>query len=451
MDLDVVPESAAEDFSRPSPSPPRATKRRGRRIKSTFTGFALPDDEDDDEPAVSQVPPHVAAESQGLFLTQPDEALSPARPQTQQPSAPAAARSQRKRAAPLPERDIMDEVAPTAARIKRMRLAGGEDPLPQMKDPTPPPSEPEPAPKKGRGKAPAKATKGRGKTSKKVDSDDELFEQFIKAGHEEEQERQAEDELLRRQLLEGDIDLSNIRSGTVVQPIQIRRREAQAQQTDEADRWNPRWNGLQNFKKFRKQTAGDGEPARVRLKKIIKVVPEKVKENGIGEDYWLQNSDKQTRAGKSKRKSQQAPAVTSQRRGRSSQSQAVDLLDSDSDNVVGGANDNSSLPDVMDIDNADQPSRSRKGKASSKAARTGTQTQAQTQTQTQTQTQQSTRQTQAQARASAGKRVALGPPAPEKPPKKRATRAARAAMAQDSDEDEDSEDGGVGFRFGKRL
>lgn len=335
----------------------------------------------------------------------------------------------------------MDEIAPTAARIKRMRLAGGEDPLPRVRDPSPPPPEPEPAPRKGKGKAPVKGTKGRGKTTKKVDSDDELFEQFIRAGHEEEQERQAEDELLRRQLLDGDIDLSDIRSGTAVQPMQIRRREAQAQQVDEADRWNPQWNGLRNFKKFRKQTDGEGEPARVRPKKIIRVVPEKQKENGIGEDYWLQKSDTQARAGKSKRKSQQAPETASQGRGRTSQSQVIGLLDSDSDDAVGGVNDNSSLPNVMDIDTAAQPSRSRKGKASSSAARKGTQTH--------TQTQQSARQTQAQTRGSTGKRVASGPPAPEKPAKKRATRATRATP--DSDDDDDSEDGAVGFRFGKRL
>lgn len=346
----------------------------------------------------------------------------------------------------------MEELAPTAARIKRMRLEGREDALPTAREPAPPPREPEPEPaqKKGKGKAVAKTTKGRGKGKKKTteDSGDELLDQFITAGQQEEAQRQRENELLRRQLLEGDIDLGEIRKATAVQPMQIRRREGQIERPSEQDRWDPRWNGLRNFKKFRKQADEEAGAVRAQPRKIVSLKPIKPKEYGLKDEYWLEKpsvQDKGKRARNIQSQSQSATQGRSQPRPNSRGQATVPIelgSDSDEEDGGGGGHDNSSLPDAMNIDAA-EPSRSRKGKASSRASRRGPQGQTQTQTQTETQT---------QTRASTqGKRTASGPPAaaPEKPAKRRATRAARAAT-QDSDEDEDSDGGGMTFRFGAR-
>lgn len=346
----------------------------------------------------------------------------------------------------------MEELAPTAARIKRMRLEGQEDALPAVTAPAPQPPEPEPEPaqKKGKGKGPAKATKARGKGKKKTaeDSGDEILDKFITAGQKEEAQRQREMELLRRQLLEGDIDLGEIRQATAVQSIQLRRREGQAEEPSEQDRWDPRWNGLRNFKKFRKQTDGEAGGVRAQPRKIISVQPIKPKDRGLKDDYWLEKSsgkDKGKKARDIQNESQSATQGRSQPTANSRGKATAPInIGSDSDEEEGGGgggeNENSSLPDVMDIEAA-EPSRSRKGKATSKAARREALTQTQTQTETQTQTRASTR----------GKRTASGPPAaaPEKPAKRRATRATRAA-AKDSDEDDDSDGGGIAFRFGAR-
>lgn len=443
MDVDEVPDSPPVEESPPPPYRPKGRTAPRRAFKSTFKGFDVGSDDDDDdgeELAISQPPLSAAAEeSQGMFMTQPDEV--PSQAQQQQSSAPAATRSQRKRPAPLPDRDIMEEIAPTAARIKRMRLEGREDAIPTVKEvppSPPPPTEPEPVVKKG--KAVAKTAKGRGKGKKKNadDSEDELLEQFIMAGQQEEAKRQEENELLRRQLLEGDIDLGEIRKATAVHQIQIRRREAPVEQSGEQDRWNPRWNGLRNFKKFRKQTDQDAASVRAQPKRIVSVKPTGPKEYGRKDDYWLGKSGKYGGA-KNRIDTQAQTEAESATRGSSQErpgprdrGAAVTELSSDS----------SSLPAVADFD-ATEPSRSRKGKASARTSqREGTQTQTQVQIQTQTQMRASTQ----------GKRAAPNPPTQEKPTKRRATRATRATRAAvpDSDEDEDSEGGGLTFRFGAR-
>lgn len=368
-----------------------------------------------------------------MFMTQPDDAPS------QVPQASVSVRSQRKRPAPIAERDIMEEVAPTAARIKRIRLEGGEDPISRIES-TPPPAEgsgtPDPIAPKGRGKA-TKMTKGRKGKKTAEDAGDELIDQLIAAGQEEEAQRQADDELLRRQLLEGAIDLGEIRHATTVQTISIRRRPAE-QAHEQDSRWDPKWNGLTNFKKFRKQTDKD-EQARPRPRKIVSLEPVKAKEYGISDEYWLQRTAQKRRGkkcgkGRIATQTQTQPQTQTQTQ-RQEASQAIELDDDSEEDGDGHGNDvdNSSLPDVTEMESNTQPSRSRRGKAAEKAS----------------QSQAARTETRASTQMSTQKRGAPGPPSAEKPAKKRATRATRAAT-RDSDGDEDSEDGGMGFRFGKR-
>lgn len=373
----------------------------------------------------------------------------------------------------------MEEVAPTVARIKRMRLEGGKDPLPavpaaeeeeaeESEEENEVPDSP-PSKKTTRGKSqtvakPAAAVKAtstakQGKSKKKAgadDSGDELLDQYIQAGQEEEAKRQAEEERLRRQLNEGGIDFKEIRDGLDIQTIEIRRPGVTDLLEEEPRRWDPKWNGLKNFKKFRKQGEQRG---RAQAKVIVPLVPAKGKDYGLGDEYWLTSREwvrkSTTKVAAAASETQSQDQDQSLRRGRAhakgrttgssqfgvaSQPIAIGSDSEEEQQQEEDTVDNSQLPDVADID---RPSRSRKGKA---AERAGSQ-----QSQAARRQQTLTRRTgAATATASAGtKRPAREAPAAEKAPKRRATRADKVRV-ENSDEEEDSEDGGLSFRFGKR-
>lgn len=402
METDDAPQSPVINES-PSPPPPPARKARQRRAaaQSRFKSFDVGLDSDEDEPpaaSTTQPQPAAAAESQGMFMTQQSDAA----PATQ------AAPNERKRPA-----DIMELVAPTAARNKRQRLERGEPPVPTppARPPTPEP-EPVPAPAK-KGRAAAGTRKGKGKKAADTSVDD--LDVMIERGQEEEAARRAEDELLRRQLEGGEIDFDEIRATTTTQTMPIRRRQQQPPSGDDEERWNPRWNGLTNFKKFRPQHDTDGGArARAPPRKIVSVVAVRAKEYGISDEYWLQDGDKKMKGlggGDTHTQTQRAktPVVV------------ISDIEEDED-------DDASLSDIADAPRA----RSRKGKV------------AERETQTQTQT------TRLQTRT---KRAApSAAPEAERPAKKRATRGSRhkvAAAKEESDEDSE-DDGGIGFRFGKR-
>lgn len=401
-----------------SPPPPPRRGRQRPAPKSRFRGFDLDSDDEEEKPASVPQPA-----SQGLFLTQQDDGSSQAR----QPSG--IGRTQRKR--PAPERDIMDEVAPTAAAIKRMRLEGSDDPL-RIVEPSPPPVEqnevPTSPPQKSKVKGRTAIKKGTGKNKKDAQgSDDEFLNQYLQEGQEEDANARAERELLQRQLAEGNIDFEDIRQGTTVETVEIRipgNERGSRRQEDQEGRWNPKWNGLKNFKKFRKE--GRAQP-----KTIIPLEPVKTKEYGIGDNYWLETKGKKAKNTQSQTTTQpqsrsQADGNPATQRGQSS----IAIGSDSEDDIIGNAAnnfDNSSFPDIMDMDSA-IPSRSRKGKAAEKASQT------------------------ARGSTTTQKRAAAEPPAAEKPAKRRATRAthSRKVDSSDGDDDEDSEDGGLNFRFGKR-
>ncbi|KAJ4420259.1 hypothetical protein N0V82_004470 [Gnomoniopsis sp. IMI 355080] len=400
MEVDEVPQSPVIEES-PSPPPPPARRVRQGRVaaQSRFKSFDVGLDSDEDEPSRGPTtqPQPTTAESQGMFMTQQSDAP----PVTQSVTA-----NERKRPA-----SIMDLVAPTAARNKRQRLERGEQPVPTPPPRTPTP-EPEPAPAPARkGRAAAGTRKGKGK--KAADASADELDVMIERGQEEEAARRAEDELLRRQLEGGEIDFDDIRATTTTHTMPIRRRQQQLSSAGDEDRWNPRWNGLTNFKKFRPQHDDEGNArARAPPRKIVSVVAVRAKEYGIGDDYWLQDGDKKKGRGGGDTQNQtqraKTPAVIS------------DVEEED---------DDASLPDIADAPRA----RSRKGKVAERET--------QTQTQTQTMRQMRTKR--------AAPPVALEA---ERPAKKRATRGARPKMAvaqEESDEDSE-EDGGIGFRFGKR-
>lgn len=262
--------------------PPLRRRARGP-VKSRFKGFDV-DLEDDDlpdaAPAVLEPPAaNVESSQEGLFVSQdvapaePEEPISTSR------------QSQRKRRAPAPpeSQDVMDNFAPTAAQVKRRRIAVGEDPTPRQ--PTP-----EAAPATESHKPKAKAPK----IKKEIDVLD------LARQHREEAEARAKAEREELATVPEDLDLAEIRRLHIEEPMEVR--QASTVRTRDQDiaygRWDPAWNGRKNFKKFRQRGAPPGRaPQRI----IVALEEVKTKGFGIGDDYWLEDESQQR---KRKRQSQ---------------------------------------------------------------------------------------------------------------------------------------------------
>ncbi|KYK57567.1 hypothetical protein DCS_04578 [Drechmeria coniospora] len=246
---------------------------RGRKpIKRRFAGFA-----DDDDTDMADSPPKPAktadlAESEdegGLFVSQDQHPI----PEIDNGSQSRQSRQSRKRPAPgLQEDDLMEGLAPGFARFKRQRLENSH----AFASPSPEP-EPEEAPTKARPK----------KQNKELDI-------LALAGrHREEEEARARAEKEYLATLPEDVDLAEIRRLTIVEEMPLRRR-ANAGRTLEQDiadgRWDPKWNGVKNFKKFRRRGEEHGRPS---PRVIVPLTQVKNKEFGVGDNYWLEEETDQ--------------------------------------------------------------------------------------------------------------------------------------------------------------
>lgn len=255
-----VPQPEVES-STPAVESEKTTRRPRLRkpVKRRFIGF---DDESDIDvsdvkpPVVGTGQPNEVVEEGGLFVSQE------AQPIERQDSSVT-----QKRAAPA-EDDLMEGMAPAAARFKRQRMAMGGDFAAETPE-SPELSRPEP-PK------PVK---------KKAKELDVLAEA---ARHREEQEARAKAEQEDLAQLPDDIDLAEIRRLNIVEEMELRKPDSgsRSREDDIADgRWDPKWNGMKNFKKFRRR----GEVAgRQPAKTIIAVGEVQGKKFGVGDDYWLE-------------------------------------------------------------------------------------------------------------------------------------------------------------------
>ncbi|KAK3904565.1 hypothetical protein C8A05DRAFT_13545 [Staphylotrichum tortipilum] len=460
MDLDqpgqTVEEPAVEQTSAPAP-------RRGRRAgRSRFRGFDFDDAEEpakeepveDPPPVEIPEPPQVSAASQdSLFVSQHQQStFTPEEPVRE---SRLARRTGRKRAlSPLPEHDtsaLMDEIAPTAAAAKRRRIASGEDPVPLALEPEPEPApqpdeneeiipdSPEKKPKRGQG------AKGKGK---KIKQEDDILE----LARRQREQAEAQAAAKRRELEElpdDGIDYAAIRALHIIEECEVHfpgaGANSRSRDQDIADgRWDPRWNGRKNFKRFRKQGEASGRPV---PRIIIGLEEVRPKEYGIGDDYWLEEESGGRRKDSSQRESQATRTQTQQpshgkssaesaskgkekeqERPRPAMRRAILALDSSDEEEestgFGTVQDENSI--VLET----EPSRSRAAKA---AERANTQRgRSQTQTQTQSQAASSNKRS---APADSGNQ-----PAAKKP---------RRGFKPPSDDDSDSDDE-LKFRFGRR-
>ncbi|KAJ9150200.1 Cytochrome b5 reductase 4 [Pleurostoma richardsiae] len=432
MDIDEpttveVDRPPASQQSHAEERPTQSRARPGRRpVRSRFKGFDVNLDSDEENQQSLNSSAHDPSQQGSLFVSQARGSAEPEQAANNR-------RSQRKRpASPVleDEGDILEELAPTAAAIKRRRIARGEDPIPR--EPTP---EPEAVPDSppAATKASQKAQKGRGRKGKKGADADDVLELAIQRREEAEARAREQNEQDGGDDPDGaGIDFADIRRLTIVEECEVRQPAESARSRDQdiaEGRWDPHWNGRRNFKKFRKQ----GEPVGRQLPRtIVSLEPVKAKEYGLSDDYWLEDTEKQKRK-KRKEKESQASAG-SQRSGGDKENERsfgrnrqVVTIDSDDGEGEHGEGDQTGGVDSMDVE-IEFP-RTRAGKAAEKAI-----------------TRQSQRkgQTVSQSQPSSGKRPAAEPPAREKPAKRpRATRARAVADSDDSDDE-------LKFRFGKR-
>ncbi|KAG5927626.1 hypothetical protein E4U42_001993 [Claviceps africana] len=254
--------------------PPTKARRARRPVKRRFAGFDDDSDIDEiDEPrpasAVTQNPvakPVPEAEECGLFVSQEQDA-----PEAQREDDAYESLS-RKRPAPM-EDDLMDGMAPAAAMFKRQRLERGD----QFASPSPEPESP------AAGGAPTRRPK------------EKMDVLAMAARHREEAEARARAEREDLANLPDNIDLAEIRRLHIVEEIEVRTGDGRAR-TRERDikegRWNPAWNGVKNFKKFRRRGEATGrQPTRT----IVALQQVKTKEYGIGDSYWLEDEGRERR------------------------------------------------------------------------------------------------------------------------------------------------------------
>ncbi|KAL7791285.1 hypothetical protein V8C37DRAFT_382575 [Trichoderma ceciliae] len=411
----VVTEPSQQGDSQPIPRRARVRKP----VKRRFAGFDG-DDDDDDEMGIEGPPP-----------PQPPPAQEPARHHpppyqdegglfvSQEPDAPFAAdgqganfRSQRKRPpSPVPENDLMEGMAPAVAKFKRQRLERGDNfaaPSPEAER-----SELDPA---------------NTQTEAKKKVKEELDVLAVAAKNREEAEARARAEAEDLANLPDGIDLAEIRRLNIVEEVEIRSTDRGSGRTRDQDiadgRWNPKWNGMKNFKKFRKRgEVVARQPARV----MVALTEVKPKEYGVGDSYWLEDASSERKkttsqpvaAGASEARNPPLLASLSTKRGASARAIASDS--GDEEEAAGPA---------------PEPSSSRA--AASRRDGTGAHSQRSIRSQLSS----------AQTRStSQGKRAATEPAAARDPPPPKRTRVATKLLeVADSDDSDDD----LKFRFGKR-
>ncbi|KAM7191128.1 hypothetical protein V8F20_009446 [Naviculisporaceae sp. PSN 640] len=447
MEIDRPQAQAPQQEQAQEPAPPQRRGRARRGATSRFKGFDIGSDDDDVTPAPAPAPAAqpepeperesvqapAAASQDSLFVSQ-HQGLELERIQEEEQELRPARKSQRKRAlSPLPEHDnstFMDAIAPTAAAAKRRRIEAGQPAIP------PPHAEPEameedeePVPESPPSKNGKKqGTKGRGKGPE----GDDILELARRRREEEEARAAAEREKLAT-MDDDEIDYAAIRALHIIEECEVHFPDPEVDKNsrDQAivdGRWDPRWNGRKNFKRFRKQ----GEPATRQAPRIIVGLEEvKPKEYGIGDDYWLEDEGTSSRQKKDSQAQSQRQTQNEDSAGKDVEMRPPPATTRRTILAI-DSSDEEEQDRSADIEELEPP-RSKVAKVAEKANTRRSQQSTQTQSQSTTTTRGS-------------KRTAAAPAAKEPAAKK----PRRGLRAKDSDESEGDSDDGLRFRFGKR-
>ncbi|KIN02355.1 hypothetical protein OIDMADRAFT_53864 [Oidiodendron maius Zn] len=276
---------SSQPLPEPTPTPAEASQpepvRRGRSRRTAASRFKGFDDDDDDPPinlnSIPEAPAidqPVVEESQGLFVSQDPEMDIV----QDEPEPRARTRSGRKRAVPPveyeeEEENFMDQLAPAAAALKRRRMAEQTERR-RRGEATPPVETIGETPEPDSQSKPVK---------KEIDVLELARTQREKAEELARKEREALQESLNG------MDIQAIRNLAIIEEIEISRPPPpqRASREDESDRWDDKWNGRKNFKKFRRR--GEAVDRTRDFHRVIVPLEEvKKKDFGIGDDYWLE-------------------------------------------------------------------------------------------------------------------------------------------------------------------
>lgn len=272
----ATPESATPEVSQQEPT---TTKRRGRKplTQTKFKGFdeidinALPKYR---SPSPSQPPSYDASQ-----IPSPDAMDDDSHPASSYPvPSQHTQRSTRKRPPPEDEethQDMMTDMLQGAAKMKRRRIEQG---LETSTTPAETPVEaPTPAPT---------IVKAKKRKDKEVDVRAILAER-----QQAEEERRLEDEEKLRNQLAG-MEVADMKNLAQIEEMEIRREHPPRSRHDaEAghhDRWDDRWNGRKNFKKFRRQ--GNAANTQTRARVFVSLEEVASKAYGAQDDYFLESS-----------------------------------------------------------------------------------------------------------------------------------------------------------------
>ena len=338
----IAPVASAEDVTQvETPAQPAVSKSAPRRARvrgniiSRFKGFGA--DDDDDEPSIAMSSRPAPAESQmesaprsgksqrysnGASLA--DSAMN-VDSQSQQVGEDEATTSRKRPASALEEIDedeMMDDLLPAATAMKRRRIEEAESS--QRNDVSREPSF-------EKSQKQAKKEKMR-QQPKEVNIKETIRERREK---EEKEEAARRDEENPRDIING-LSIEEMRKLAVVEFMDIPERSGQGQRRDHHDptdnRWDERWNGRKNFKKFRRP--GEGTQARRGQSVIVPLEVVKGKDYGIGDNYWVESESTKKHKGKER-------ATQSQ-----SQSQAYATAKSE---TVEDSSELGGLPESIDV------------------------------------------------------------------------------------------------------
>jgi nijmegen breakage syndrome protein 1 len=351
----LEPAPTPASIARPEPT----SRARSRRTASRpFKGF---DDDFDGSVNLNSIPeamavdeaPVVEPQSQGLFVSQDPEPNFESEPsQSIVQTQTRASRASRKRPAPPveTEEEFMEQMAPATTKLKRQRLAD-EAARRRRGESTPPPP---PAPKQQ--VAPVITT------SKKVKQETDILGVARERREKADELAKAEREALERDL-EG-MDIEAIRNLAIVEEFEIKRAAPPpraAARADESDRWEDKWNGRKNFKKFRRRGA-DGENRRGLNRVIVPLEEVKKKDFGIGDDYWLEDDKDSQRKNKKKGKEKETQDTSQSQSGRPrpksrAAERAAEILASEVEKDLIRAEDErvASSPDVEIVEKPTKP------------------------------------------------------------------------------------------------
>lgn len=373
--------------------PARRVGRSRRTITSRFKGF----DDDFDIPSLPESIPDgqgqaPAPQTQGLFVSQ-SQYSEPIQQLPESGTGRTSSSKKRPSDPPIQEEDdgdVLDQLAPAATNLKRRRLA---DELARKR-------RGEPSPPRPVITEPAKAL---ARKSKKIKPEIDILEVARQRREKEEEIARAEREALQ-EAMDG-MDIDQIRNLAIIEEMDVKRTAPPPRASghgDEGERWDDRWNGRKNFKKFRRRGAGS---PRILNKVIVQLEEVKKKDFGIGDEYWLEGDKDTTKKKKGKG------------RARETQSQSIGVSQSQTTSVRRQAQDTQA---AEGIGNTDPPTPSQRATRSQKL---------------------SEKINVSPNRLSQNKRAAepMTKPAPTK-------KARPAPRRHDSDDSED----GLGFRFRKK-